>query len=137
MNPASGYPARRTERRPFWVIIAVNMNNEIVASFPDGREFAMFREQFPTVLEALDDIAVGYHALMTALEEQESSKVTEILFLLVGSSYTEFEEVLMLALNGYGSGATKLLRALYERTVTTQYPFSSWPAWTSLGGIGG
>jgi hypothetical protein len=42
-------------------------------------------------------------------------------FLLIGSATTEFEEIMVLALNGYGSGANKLLRAFYERTVAIQY----------------
>jgi hypothetical protein len=95
--------------------------NEIVPHFPDPKEFSHFRERYTSVLKALDDIAGGYEALFTLIQQQDSSKVNDILFLLVGAAHTEYEEILVLALNGYGSGATKLLRALYERTVTAQY----------------
>jgi hypothetical protein len=97
------------------------MNDEMVANFPDGTEFARFKENFPPGLKGLDEIAAGYHDIMSALEEQESNRNNEFLFLMVGACYTEYEEILLLALNGYGSGATKLLRALYERVVTGMY----------------
>jgi hypothetical protein len=72
-------------------------------------------------MEALDQIAAGYTDLFTAIEDLEGSKERRVNYLLLGASYTEFEETLVLAVNGYGSGATKLLRGLYERTVTVQY----------------
>jgi hypothetical protein len=97
------------------------MSHEMVTNFPDGKEFELFKENFPTSLKGLDDIAAGYHDIMSALEEHESNRNNEFIFLMVGACYTEYEEILVLALNGYGSGATKLLRALYERVVTGLY----------------
>lgn len=96
-------------------------DEEIIPSFPDGKDFKEFRKRYPAVLRALDEMAVGFTGLMTPLKEQELSDVDTILFLLFSASWREFEEILVLALNGYGSGAMKLLRALYERAVTTEY----------------
>jgi len=94
------------------------MNGEIVPNFPDGKEFTLFKETFPNALNSIDDIAAGYTEIMTAMEQLDSNRDNEILFLMVGACYTEYEEILLLSLNGYGSGGTKLLRALYERVVT-------------------
>ena len=41
--------------------------------------------------------------------------------MLVAVAQVDFVEVVFLAINGYGSGATKILRSLYERAVTIQY----------------
>jgi hypothetical protein len=62
----------------------------------------------------MDDVAGGYAQIMLAMEQLDSNRDNEILFLMVGACYTEYEEILLLSLNGYGSGGTKLLRALYE-----------------------
>jgi hypothetical protein len=93
----------------------------IQVRLPDGKEFDVFTEAHPRFMAALDQIAAGYTDLFTAIEDLEGSEERRVNYLLLGASYTEFEETLVLAVNGYGSGATKLLRGLYERTVTVQY----------------
>ena len=100
-------------------------DEQIIPSFPDGKDFTDFKNRHPAVLRALDEMAVGFTGLMGLIKEQKLSEVNTILFLLFGASWREFEEILVLAMNGYGSGAMKLLRALYERTVTTQYLMKS------------
>jgi hypothetical protein len=96
-------------------------DEQIFPRFPDGNDFADFRSRHPGVLRGLGQMAVGFSGLLAFVKEQKVSEVNTILFLLLGASWREFEEILVLALNGYGSGAMKVLRALYERTVTTQY----------------
>src|SRR5437016_14045525 len=96
-------------------------DDEILFRFPDPKHLAEFTSRYPVVLRALDAMAGGFAGLMHQFEQQVDSEVNTILFLLFSASWREFEEILVLALNGYGSGAMKLLRALYERTVTTQY----------------
>lgn len=93
----------------------------VIRSFPDGVAFREFTGRHPRLLPALDDISVGLGGLLELLQEQPGSDANSVLFLLVGACCREFEELVVLALNGYGSGAMKLLRALYERTVTTGY----------------
>lgn len=44
-----------------------------------------------------------------------------VIYLLAEACLKEFEEICLLAGNGYGSGATKLLRSFYERAVTLSY----------------
>ncbi len=100
-------------------------DEQIIPSFPDGKDFTDFKNRHPAVLRALDEMAVGFTGMMVLFKEQKLSEVNTILFLLFGASWREFEEILVLAMNGYGSGAMKLLRALYERTVTTQYLMKS------------
>jgi hypothetical protein len=83
--------------------------------------FIKFDKRHPQVMEAVDVIGSAFHAMFTAIEHIDAVEGKDVVFLLLGSCYTEFEEILVLATNGYGSGSTKLLRALYERTVTAQY----------------
>ncbi|MGA7239896.1 MAG: DUF5677 domain-containing protein [Bryobacteraceae bacterium] len=52
-----------------------------------------------------------------ALDGQDKSMI----WLLGASCLREFEEILLLAGNGFGTGATKLMRSFYERTVTLSY----------------
>lgn len=52
---------------------------------------------------------------------QPENKEQNVVYLLTASCLKEFEEILLLGGNGYGSGATKLLRAFYERVVTLSY----------------
>src|ERR1700724_1234195 len=59
------------------------MNNEIVPSFPDGKEFTLFRETHPNVLRSMDDVAGGYAQIMLAMEQLDSNRDNEIFFLMV------------------------------------------------------
>jgi len=96
-------------------------DHKTITAFPDGAEFSKLQEAHPLLVSGLDQIAAGFTELFELIEKQESSMSSNILYMLIGASYREYEEVLILGLNAYGSGAMKLLRALYERTVTTQY----------------
>lgn len=98
-----------------------SMHDAVVRSFPDGVAFREFTRRYPGLLPALDQVSVGLGGLLELLKEQPASDASNVLFLLVDACCREFEEILVLALNGYCSGATKLLRALYERTATTGY----------------
>ena len=51
------------------------------------------------------------------LEPQEKT----VIWLLVASCLKEFEEIILLCSNGFGTGATKLMRSFYERVVTLSY----------------
>jgi hypothetical protein len=44
-----------------------------------------------------------------------------VIYMLAQCCLKEFEEILLLTGNGYGGGATKLLRSFYERVVTLSY----------------
>jgi uncharacterized protein DUF5677 len=93
----------------------------VTVQLPNNNAFADFAKRHLSVLQALDDMAAGFESLFVAVNKPDSSTETETLFFLASAAYTEFEEVIVLATSGYGSGATKLLRALYERTITAQY----------------
>jgi hypothetical protein len=71
---------------------------------------------------AVDELV---HAHSTCFELLPSAKPDgqeqNVLYLLAASCLKEFEEICLLAGNGYGTGATKLLRAFYERVVTFSY----------------
>src|SRR4051812_26544747 len=54
------------------------------------------------------------HAERDALEKT-------VVWLLAASCLKEFDEILLLACNAFGTGATKLMRSFYERTVIMSY----------------
>jgi hypothetical protein len=72
-----------------------------------------FLEKFPTLKEALDTAYVRQTTVSTSADKA-------ILF-LGRLCIEDFMELLCLAANGYGIGAMKLLRGLYERAVTASY----------------
>ncbi len=94
------------------------MPNKLIFGYPDQweafeRRNAKFIERFP----ALD------HALkMTFVREFTTNTPAERAIHFLGRLCIEdFMELLSLAANGYGIGALKLLRGLYERVVTASY----------------
>jgi hypothetical protein len=76
---------------------------------------ATYRAVIPALTEAHDTFL---SLLKSAKPETEHQR---ILCLLSQMCLKEFEEILLLAANGYGGGAIKLLRAFYERVVTLHY----------------
>ncbi len=101
--------------------IRAALRSRMTIKGPNNNAFFRFAERQPEVLKAIDQIAVGFTNLFTAVTKPESSVETETLFLLSSAIYTEYEEIVTLATSDYGFGATKLLRALYERIATTLY----------------
>src|SRR5260370_41607815 len=99
----------------------VKVRLQVEEMLPESEGWRELRKKHPSLLKALDDMSSNYRCLFELIEEQESANQKEIIFLLLGSTYREFAEIMVLALNGYGSGATKILRALYESTVTMPY----------------
>src|SRR3989338_10311282 len=68
-----------------------------------------------------------FHNLKAALElcflrtGSSSEPADKVLFFLGRLSYEDFMEILLLCGNGYGIGALKILRGMYERVVTARY----------------
>lgn len=69
-------------------------------------------------------VVEGHKRVLALLKDaQEKAKSEEDwMILAIGlACIKEFEEIVLLCGNGYGSGANKLLRAFYERVVTLSY----------------
>lgn len=71
------------------------------------------------------EIANRTHDLFEGMIKQAvhtaDGSVQVMTWLLGASCLKEFEEILLLAGNGFGTGATKLMRSFYERVVTMSY----------------
>jgi uncharacterized protein DUF5677 len=50
-----------------------------------------------------------------------STTADKVIFYLIRTCYEDFMEIFLLCGNGYGIGAMKLLRGMYERAVTAEY----------------
>lgn len=94
------------------------MSQRLIFGYPDQQqEFQNrnreFMERFPNLREALDT-AFSRKATVT-------SAVDKAILFLGRLCIEDFMEILCLAANGYGLGAMKLVRGLYERAVTASY----------------
>lgn len=96
------------------------MSNSIGLRAGNPEEWREFQERHPAFCEA-------WPRLKKALEDAFERRVrfvdhTLLLILGLGRLAVEdFSEILLLSMNGYGVGALKLLRPLFERVVTGLY----------------
>jgi hypothetical protein len=74
----------------------------------------LFLERLPRLLKAAD-------AVFQRKDTQLSEPIDKVLFSMGRVCLEDFSEILLLCGNGYGIAALKLLRTLYETTVTLAY----------------
>lgn len=96
------------------------MTNEMRAEFGVPREWdhfaethRLFLERFPSLRSALE---IAFIRMGTTAES-----VDRVVFFTGRLCAEDFFEVLLLCGNGYGVGAMKILRGMYERVVTARY----------------
>jgi hypothetical protein len=82
-----------------------------------SRAFAACNPQFPAAFERLMAVANKCFGRPPASKNQ----FEDICFWLGHTCRQDFIEIAFLAVHGYGGGATKILRSLYERAVTIEY----------------
>ncbi len=97
-----------------------NLSNSvsILYGFPEEwRAFAIrhleFTKRFENIAKAIDVTFQRIHQTTTPLEKT--------IYFLGRLGVEEFMEILLLCANGYGIGAQKLIRGMYERIVTARY----------------
>jgi hypothetical protein len=61
------------------------------------------------------------HELVWEAQGKIDKQEHHVIWLLAGSCLKEFEEILLLAGNGFGTGSVKLMRSFYERVATLSY----------------
>jgi Family of unknown function (DUF5677) len=84
------------------------------------KEWIDFEKRHPGFREALARLKTMLEtAFLRAVDADDLTKFT--IFGLGRLAVEDFFEILLLAVNGYGFGALKLLRPLYERVVTAVY----------------
>jgi len=78
-------------------------------------QFPNFIERLPSIVEAID-ITLNHSGLSAP-----NSKADKSIFLLCNAVVCEFEEVIHLCSGGFGIGSMKVLRGMFEKTVTADY----------------
>jgi hypothetical protein len=94
------------------------MSDPLIFGFPE--QWERFKNEHPAFLERwrnLQDLMHGTFARILMADGPED----RVIFILGRCCTEDFFELLLLAGNGYGFGAQKLLRGLYERAVTTAH----------------
>jgi hypothetical protein len=82
-------------------------------------EWDYFAQHYGAAADALTNAHKACFDLLSLAQPVDRGQ--NVIYLLAQSCLKEFEEILLLAGNGYGGGATKLLRSFYERVVTLSY----------------
>jgi hypothetical protein len=82
-----------------------------------ARAFFARNPQFPDAIQRLFD--TGNKCF--GRNPRPANQLEHLCFWLGHTCRQDFLEVIFLAINGYGTGATKILRSLYERAVTIEY----------------
>jgi Family of unknown function (DUF5677) len=86
--------------------------------FPDQWEH--FAKTYPVFTEKLGALHKTIESVI-AREGESKSLADTVIFFLGRLCAEDFSEILLMCANGYGFGAMRLLRSMYERTVTLAY----------------
>lgn len=97
--------------------MSVDSNRPIVGFPKEWHSFFQRHPSWPTVLKNLHQILEQVFIRDVELE----SRAEKIIFFMGRLCVEDFNEVFLLAANGYGFGSLKILRGLYERVVTMAY----------------
>lgn len=92
---------------------------DYIFGFPD--EWAKFQGRFPAFLEAFDALAGTMNKVRVRTFIPTTHPADETVFFLGSLVQEDFTEVWLMAGNGLGTGALKVLRSMYERAVTAAY----------------
>jgi hypothetical protein len=96
------------------------MSEQWSAQFGHANEWTEFAKANPVFLERLPNLRT---ALDIAFNRTgfTTEAIDELVFFSGRLCVEDFMEILLLSGNGYGVGAMKILRGMYERAVTAQY----------------
>jgi|ERR1035438_6573651 cytochrome c553 len=84
-------------------------------------EIERFTHRFAPVLDAVEQSVRLAHDFLNESLKILDGEASTVMWMLGAACLREFDEVWFLCGNGFGTGGNKLLRALYERTVTLAY----------------
>jgi len=99
------------------------MPQQFVPPLGHSEETRYFFTTYPKAADALDRLYDTCEKVF--IRSSESDKPSERLGFFLGRiCVEEFSELVLLAVNGYGIGALKILRTMYERAVHAAYLFN-------------
>jgi hypothetical protein len=84
-------------------------------------ECQYFGERYSPVIKAIIPANDFCQTLVKGAQAKSEEQSNNILWMMAASCLAEVEDIFLLAGNGRGTGAIKLLRAFYERVVTLSY----------------
>ena len=91
---------------------------EMEFGFP--QEWEYFQEHYQQFLEGMPHLKNALES--TFIRTQNTPEQVDVVIFFLGRTCTEdFWEILLLCANGYGVGALKVLRGMYEKAVTAWY----------------
>jgi hypothetical protein len=93
---------------------------ETIAGFGNVGEWQDFNRRNGKFLGRFGNLKRAL-AIAFARSDESTKPIDRMIFYLGRLCVEEFNEILVLAGNGYGIGALKLLRGMYERSVTAHY----------------
>ena len=77
-----------------------------------AERYEQFLKEYPKIREAQDKV------ISVSTKKMQNSMNDKVIYLLARQVYEDFDEILLLCANGYSTGAMKILRGMFERTVT-------------------
>jgi len=96
-----------------------NSHLELIVGIPE--EWKNFRQRHGRFLERFQNLEAALNTAFVRIIEKPNSLLDRIIFLSGRLCAEEFNEIYLLCGNGYGVAALKLIRGMYERTVTARY----------------
>ena len=94
------------------------MNENPIVGFP--KEWASFFERHPQYPQALNNLQMAFDKIFIRQADLRNH-ADKVVFFMGRLCAEDFNEIFLLAANGYGFGALKLVRGIYENTVTSAY----------------
>ncbi len=87
----------------------------------DEKAQQSFADKHRGFLISLDSLKIAFESFSSHLAGKEDDLIGRSLFYLAYLAWEDFNEILVLSANGLTTGAQKILRGMFERTVTTNY----------------
>jgi hypothetical protein len=98
------------------------MNKALSVQYGYPEEWSSFATRHSEFVQRFDNIEKALHAAFHRTHAT-STLAQRTIYFLGRLAAEEFMEILLLCGNGYGIGAQKLVRGMYERAVTARYLF--------------
>src|ERR1051326_2454009 len=90
-----------------------------IISFGDQEAQQAFVKQYQSFLLGLEDIKKAIDIVI--FNGKRKNKADRVIYYLARMAFEDFNEILVLCANGLSTGAMKILRGMFERTVVLMY----------------
>jgi hypothetical protein len=95
-------------------------NLQFSFGFPEAQR--QFATRYPQLLKDYVGLGEAQNIVLSAASRKMKNLMRDkIIYLLARQAYEDFDEIMLLCANGLSTGGMKILRGLFERTVTVCY----------------